>query len=101
MLSLRSPASLSPNPQGHVPRFSTNQVPTDITIGTSADTSDAFVADWRELMIGARVNFSIQFLREKFADSGQVAFLAWQRADVQLAREIASGSGSSGFTADD
>jgi HK97 family phage major capsid protein len=72
-----------------VPRYSTTQVPVNLTTGTSTDTSDAFVGQWDELMLGVRSNLEIQFLGERYADNGQVAFLAWFRGDVQLAHPAA------------
>ncbi len=69
-----------------VPRYSTNQVPVNLTVGTSADTSDIFVADWRQLLIGIRHNFAIEILKERFADNYQLGFLAHLRADVLVAR---------------
>jgi HK97 family phage major capsid protein len=72
-----------------IARYTTTQVPVNLTLGTSTDTSDAFVGQWDELMLGVRTNLEIQFLRERYADNGQVAFLAWFRGDVQLAHPAA------------
>jgi HK97 family phage major capsid protein len=72
-----------------VARYATTQVPVNLTLGTSSDTSDAFVGQWDELMLGVRTNLEIEFLRERYADNGQVAFLAWFRGDVQLAHPAA------------
>ena len=41
-------------------------------------------------MIGVRTDFNLRFLRERFvADNLQYAFLAYLRADVQLAQPTA------------
>ncbi len=69
-----------------VPRYQTNQIPTNLTVGTGTTTSDSFVADWDELLIGIRTSFQIQTLTERFADYGQLGFIAWLRADVVVAR---------------
>ncbi len=69
-----------------VPRYSTNQVPTNLTQGTSTTASDIFTADWRELLIGLRTGFEVQVLRERYADSGTIGLLAWFRGDVLAAR---------------
>lgn len=69
-----------------VRRLTTNQVPVNLTVGTSTDTSDIFVADWRQLLIGVRHTFQIDVLRERFADNFQLGFLAHLRADVLVAR---------------
>ena len=69
-----------------IPRYTTNQVPVDLTVGTSTDCSDVFVADWRQLLIGVRTQLVITPLRERWADSAQLGFLAWWRGDVAVAR---------------
>ena len=65
-----------------------NQVPVDLTAGTSSDASEIYVGRWSDLLVGVRpsVGVRIQQLNERFADSMQVALLAYLRADVQLAR---------------
>lgn len=75
-----------PAPLAAIPRYTTNQVPTNLVQGTATTASDAFVADFRELYIGIRTNFSIQVLSERYADYGQVGLLGWLRADVLVAR---------------
>ena len=72
-----------------VPTFSTNQVPGNLTVGTSLDTSDAFVADWRQLIVGVRTELQISVLTERYSDFGQVGILAWWRGDVVVARPAA------------
>jgi HK97 family phage major capsid protein len=69
-----------------VPRYTTNQVPTNLTQGTSTTASDIFTADWRELLIGVRTGFEVQVLRERYADSRTIGLLAWFRGDVLAAR---------------
>lgn len=67
-----------------VTRHSTNQVPTNLTLGTSGDCTDLFAADWSDLLIGMRTELIIRPLFERFATDGQVAFVGHLRADVQL-----------------
>jgi len=64
----------------------TNQVPTDRTQGTANNASDLIVGDFTKIMIGMRREIGIELLRERYADSLQVGFLAWLRADVQVAQ---------------
>ncbi len=75
-----------PTPLREVPRFATNQVPINLTVGTSNDCSEIYGAQWPELLIGMRVELEVSILREKYADTGELGFLAWLRVDVQLAR---------------
>lgn len=69
-----------------LPRFATNQVPNALTVGTSADTSDLFLADWSKLLVGIRTELQISVLTERYADWGQIGFVAWMRADIAVAR---------------
>jgi HK97 family phage major capsid protein len=72
-----------------LPILPTAQVPINLTVGTSTDTSEFYTAQWDQLWIGIRTGFSLRFLQERFADNGQYAFLASLRADVQLAQPSA------------
>jgi len=79
-------AYLAP-PAGMLPMLTTKTVPINVTVGTSTDTSYVFTADWSNLMVGIRTDFNLRFLGERFvADNLQYAFLAYLRADVQLAQ---------------
>jgi HK97 family phage major capsid protein len=73
----------------NIPRYVTNQIPGNLTVGTSTDTTEVYVGDWRQLLLGVRTSFNIRFLPERYADTGEVAFLANLRADVQLAQPAA------------
>jgi HK97 family phage major capsid protein len=75
-----------PDMLANLPRYATNQVPTDLTMGTANNTSDAFVGDWKQLLIGVRAGFAIEVLKERYADRFEIGFLAHLRADVALAR---------------
>lgn len=69
--------------------FSTNQVPINLTQGTSSAASDLFVGDWSQLLIGMRKELKIDVLSEAYAGTGQIGFLGWLRADVVVARPSA------------
>jgi HK97 family phage major capsid protein len=82
-------AYLAP-PSGLLPMLTTKSVPINVTTGTSTDTSYVFTADWSNLMVGIRTDFNLRFLGERYlADSLTYAFLAYLRADVQLAQPTA------------
>jgi HK97 family phage major capsid protein len=82
-------AYLAP-PTGLLPMLTTKSVPITVTTGTSTDTSYVFTADWSNLLVGIRTDFRLRFLGERFlADNLQYAFLAYLRADVQLAQPSA------------
>jgi hypothetical protein len=61
-----------------------------VTVGASTDTSYIFTAQWDQLMVGMRTDFNLRFLGERYlADSLTYAFLAYLRADIQLAQPAA------------
>jgi HK97 family phage major capsid protein len=77
-------------PANMLPMLATKQVPINLTVGTSTDCSEIYTADWSNLMVGIRTDFQLLFLRERFlADNLQYAFLAFLRADIQLAQPSA------------
>jgi HK97 family phage major capsid protein len=63
----------------------TKQVPINLTVGSSTDCSEVYTGDWAQLLIGMRTNFVLRFLDERYADNLQYGFLAYLRADVQVA----------------
>jgi len=63
---LRTPEFLA-----NIPRFATNQVPTNLTVGTGTTCSDIFTADWRQLLIGVRTQLMVKVLSERYADAGE------------------------------
>jgi HK97 family phage major capsid protein len=67
----------------------TNQVPINLTQGSASTASDAFVANWEELLIGVRTQLIIEPLPGRYAEFGQVGFVAWWRGDIQVARPAA------------
>lgn len=81
---LRVPSALD-----NVRRLTTNQVPTDRTLGTGVDTSDVFTADWSYLYLGLRTSLQIQVLSERYAETGHIGLLCWWRGDIQVARPSA------------
>ncbi len=69
-----------------IPRLMTNQVPS-YTQGTmTSRATDVFAGDWRQMLIGQRLDVTIQVLTERYAENGQVGIVAHWRGDVQLAR---------------
>jgi HK97 family phage major capsid protein len=77
-------------PVGMLPMLTSKQVPINLTVGTSTDCSEVYTGDWSNLLVGIRTDFQLLFLRERFvADNLQYAFLAYLRADVQLAQPTA------------
>ena len=73
-----------PSALNNLPRFSTTNLPINLTVGTSVDASEVYTADWTKMVVGIRHQMRIRRLEERFADFGQVAFLCDMRADVAL-----------------
>lgn len=69
-------------PTGLPTMYPTKQIPTNLTVGTSNLASEIYTGDFSQLVIGIRSGFTLRLLSEKYADTGQVAFLANMRADV-------------------
>ncbi|MFI7220584.1 phage major capsid protein [Micromonospora maritima] len=69
-----------------IQRLTTNQIPS-YTQGTmTSRATDVFAGDWRQLLIGQRLELTIQVLTERYAESGQIGIVAHWRGDVQVAR---------------
>jgi HK97 family phage major capsid protein len=78
---LQLPASVA-----SLPKFVTNQIPS-FTQGTmTTRATDLFVGDWSQLLIGQRLDFTVQTLVERYAELGQIAIIAHWRGDVGVAR---------------
>jgi HK97 family phage major capsid protein len=82
-------AYLAP-PPSMLPMLTTKSVPVNLTVGASTDCSLIFTGEWSNLLVGIRTDFNLRFLGERYlADNLQYAFLAYLRADVQLAQPTA------------
>lgn len=75
-----------------MPKLVTAQLPVNLTTGTNTDTSDAYVGQFDELLIGVRTSLTIEVSRQA-SDATSSAFgnlqifvRAYLRADVQLAQ---------------
>ncbi|HMO12002.1 MAG TPA: phage major capsid protein, partial [Actinotalea sp.] len=75
-----------PSAVAEVPRLVTNEIPS-FTQGTMANrATDVFAGDWSQLLIGQRLDVTVQILTERYAENGQVGIVAHWRGDVQPAR---------------
>jgi HK97 family phage major capsid protein len=81
----------SPPSWGTLQKYVSNQIP--ITIGAGNNKSEAYVADWRQLLIGIRTQVQVDVTQIAADSSGsafnnlQVWIRAFLRADVILARD--------------
>lgn len=72
--------------------LTTAQLPVNLTQGSSTDTSEVYVGQWNELLIGVRTNLTIEVSRqastggESAFDRLQVHIRAYLRADVGVAQ---------------
>lgn len=73
----------------NIPFLTTTGIPVNQTQGTANNTSSAFLGDFTQVLVGIRTSLQITVLNERFAEFGQVGFVGWLRADVQVARPAA------------
>jgi HK97 family phage major capsid protein len=73
-----------PEPVASLAKYQTTVIPINITKGTLPTATELYFGDFTQLLIGMRLQLGIQLLRERYADTGEYAFSAWLRADVQL-----------------
>jgi HK97 family phage major capsid protein len=73
-----------PQPVAALEKFQTTVIPTNLTKGTGVNLTEVYVGDFRQLLIGMRMQLGIRPLFERYADTGEYAFSAWMRCDVQL-----------------
>jgi HK97 family phage major capsid protein len=64
--------------------IATSQVPNDLVVGTSNDTTNMIVGSFEYMNFAMRESVSIQMLRELYAETGMLAFACHLRADVVL-----------------
>jgi HK97 family phage major capsid protein len=73
----------------NVPKLVTTSMGVTETQGTSSIASSILLGDFSEVFVGMRTQLQVSVLNERFADTGQVGFVLWMRADVQVARPAA------------
>ncbi len=87
-----------PAPVQNLPFYPSNQVPVNLTQGTSSDTSEIYVADWTNLVIGVKPWVRVEILgggsnglgigvaKDPYTlmNTEQIQILATARIDVQL-----------------
>jgi HK97 family phage major capsid protein len=73
----------------NIPIISTTSVPINQTQGTAVNASSILMGDFGEVFAGIRTSLTISILNERYADTGQVGFVTWLRADVGVARPAA------------
>ncbi|WP_236038982.1 phage major capsid protein [Belnapia arida] len=73
----------------NIPILSSTSMPINETAGTSTNASSILMGDFGEVFAGIRTGLTISILNERYADTGQVGFVTWLRADVAIARPAA------------
>jgi HK97 family phage major capsid protein len=61
-----------------------SQIPTNLTTGTSTDTSEVYVDDFSKVNFMMREQVSIQVANDLFASTGEIGFIRHVRADVAV-----------------
>lgn len=70
-----------------VPFLTTTQIPVNDTHGAAVNASRLFLGDFTQMILTVRTELRIDLLKERYAEYGQYAFLAWLRADFLLRQE--------------
>ncbi len=70
-------------------RLWTTALPINLTQGTSNDTTESYVGDFSNLVIGVRAAISLRVLDQRYADTGEIALLLTARADIAVQRPTA------------
>jgi len=73
-----------------IPRLTTNQIPTNLTVGSSNDCSEIYVGKWSDLLVGIRTDmrFQVRVLDQRYIDNLQYGLLCHLRADVAVAHPL-------------
>jgi HK97 family phage major capsid protein len=81
---------LQPPPRiAAIPRLVTSAASIAETQGTASTASSILLGDFSQVFVGMRTALQINVLNERYADTGQVAFVLWMRADVAVAHPAA------------
>ena len=81
---------LQPPPRiAGVPMLTTTAAPVNETEGTANNASSIILGDFSNVFVGLRTSLQVSVLNERYADSGQVGFVSWLRADVLVSRPAA------------
>lgn len=62
--------------------YTSSQIPTNLTVGSSNDCSEVYVGDFSQFVFFVREGVSIQLATELYAENGQVGFICHTRVDV-------------------
>lgn len=89
MVAQGSALNTDPEDAAGLPFYVSKQVRQGMTQGTLTTAADAFLGDFTELLVGQRLDISVQVLQERYADTGQIGIVATWRGDVQPARSSA------------
>ena len=76
------PPSIAPNLLAYTSKLD-EVIPSE---GSNEGESKLITGQWNEFLIGMRTDLTMQVLRERFADTGEVAVVAWMRADMKPVR---------------
>lgn len=77
---------MMPQALENLPLLGTKSVPDNLTQGTATTCSTILLGDYSQAMIGLREGLTLMRLNERYAEKGQVAFMARMRADVAFAQ---------------
>lgn len=71
---------------GNIPMLTTTSASVTETQGTSNAASSIILGDFGDVYCGLRTSLQVSVLNERYADTGQIGFVSWLRADVLVSR---------------
>ncbi|UKA64842.1 phage major capsid protein [Arthrobacter sp. FW306-04-A] len=89
MVAQGSALNTDPGDAAGLPFYVSKQVQQGMTQGTLTTAADVFLGDFTELLVGQRLDISVQVLQERYAELGQIGIVATWRGDIQPARSSA------------
>ena len=69
----------------NLPWYQTNMIPV-YAQGTMDHASDIVAGDFSQVLVGQRLGLQIRVLTERYAENGQVGFVAYFHGDIQVPR---------------
>jgi HK97 family phage major capsid protein len=76
-----------PDGVSQLQRLTSTSIPITDTQGSASNASRIYVGHYPHVLIGMRTQIEITALRELYAGTGEVGFLAWMRADLAYAHD--------------
>lgn len=75
----------APSVVASIPQLDSTSIPVNMVKGTATNATKLITGDFTQLLLGVRESLQIELLKERFAETMELAFLASLRVDVAVA----------------